>query len=110
MAATRAPSAFATWIACVPMPPVPPCTRNVSPAASRAVITTFDHTVHATSGIPAAVTRSTPVGHGQQLRRGHRHLLGVPAAREQRAHRVADLPARDALAERRDVPRDTPAR
>src|SRR5690606_9272490 len=38
----------------------------------------------------------------QQLRRGHGDLLRVPAAREQRAHLVADLPALDTLAERGD--------
>ena len=34
------------------------------------------------------------VGHRQQLPGGHAHLLGVAPAREQRAHLVADRPAR----------------
>ena len=38
----------------------------------------------------------------QALRRRHGAVLGVGAARRQRAHRIADLPARDAVAERRD--------
>ena len=42
--------------------------------------------------------------HGQQLPGGHPHLLGVPAAGEQRAHLVADRPVVDALTERLDDP------
>ena len=64
VAITRAPSAFVSWIANVPMPPAPPWTRNVSPARRPATIITFDHTVAATSGRAAAVTRSTPSGRG----------------------------------------------
>ena len=63
---------------------------------------TFDHTVQATSGSAAAVTRSTPVGHRHHLAGGDRDLRRVPAAGQQRAHLVADGEALDALAERGD--------
>ena len=55
---------------------------------------TFDQTVQATSGRAAAVSTSTPGGQRHHLPGGDEHLLGVPAAGEQRAHLVADLPAR----------------
>ena len=48
----------------VPMPPAPPCTRKCSSGCSPATMKTFDHTVQATSGSAAAVTRSTPSGTG----------------------------------------------
>ena len=35
----------ASWIAKVPMPPAPPCTRNVSPGRSPATMNTLDQTV-----------------------------------------------------------------
>ena len=63
---------------------------------------TLDHTVQTTSGRAAASTSRHAVGHRQQLPGRHPHLLGVPAAGEQRAHLVADGPAVDALTERRD--------
>ena len=53
-----------SWIAIVPMPPAPPCTRKVSPGCSPAIMKTLDHTVHATSGSAAAVTTSMPSGIG----------------------------------------------
>ena len=61
---TRAPSRWASWIAKDPMPPAPPCTSSVSWGWSPATMKTLDHTVAATSGIAAAVTRSTPSGTG----------------------------------------------
>ena len=91
-----------SWIAIVPMPPAPPWTSRCSRGRSPATMKTFDQTVQATSGSAAAVTRSIPAGHRHQLPGRHGHLLGVPAAGEQRAHLVADGPARDA---RRRAPR-----
>ena len=64
MVNTRAPYAAASWIANVPMPPAPPCTSSVSSGRRPAIMKTLDHTVHATSGSAAAVTRSTPSGTG----------------------------------------------
>ena len=55
---------------------------------------TLDHTVQATSGRAAAVTRSTPAGSGITCPAGTATRVGVAAAGEQRAHLVADLPAR----------------
>ena len=54
----------ASWIAIVPMPDEPPCTRSVSPGRRPAAMKTFDQTVQTTSGSPAASTRSTPAGTG----------------------------------------------
>ncbi len=62
--ATVAPAALASWIAIVPIPLEPPCTSTVSPGRTWATMNRFDHTVHATSGSAAAVTRSTPAGTG----------------------------------------------
>ena len=59
---TREPFAAASWIAKVPIPPAPPCTRNASPGASRPIAKTFDQTVQNTSGSPAASANETPSG------------------------------------------------
>ena len=72
------------------MPLLPPCTRNVSPGRQPAGGTTFDQTVHATSGSPPAVTRSTPSGIGSSCAAGTATCSRVPAAGQQRAHLVAD--------------------
>ena len=64
VAATVAPSARATWIAWLPIPLAPPCTRMISPGLSRAVSTRLDHTVQAASGRPAASAMLTPSGIG----------------------------------------------
>ena len=106
--ATVAPSIRATWMAIVPIPELPPWISTVCRADSPAVITRFDHTVQVTSGRPAALTRSTPSGHRQHLHGGHDHPLRVPAAGQQRADLVADLPADDAGADRGDHARSTP--
>jgi hypothetical protein len=58
VASTRAPSALASWIAVVPMPLDPPCTRNHSPAARRPRSNTLFHTVKKVSGSAAARTMS----------------------------------------------------
>src|ERR1700742_1235394 len=60
------------------MPPAPPCTSSVSPATRPAVRTTFDHTVHATSGSDAAVTTSTPVGTGSSCPAGTTTFSAYP--------------------------------
>ena len=63
---------------------------------------TLDQTVHATSGRPAASTRSTPAGTGITWPAGTATRVGVPPTGQQRADLVADRPALDALAERGD--------
>ena len=63
---------------------------------------TFDHTVHATSGSAAAATRSTPSGTGISCPAGTATWVGVRTRGQQRAGRVADRPAVDVGAERRD--------
>ena len=55
---------------------------------------TLDQTVQATSGSAAAVDQVDAVGHRHHLPGRHGHPLGVPAAGQQRAHLVADRPAR----------------
>ena len=64
MVITREPSAEASWIAMVPIPPEPPWTSSVSTGCCPAIMNTFDHTVQATSGRDPATTRSTPAGTG----------------------------------------------
>ena len=82
--ATRAPRAWASWIANVPMPPAPPWTRNVSSGRRPATMNTLDHTVAATSGSAAAVTRSTPSGTGMTCPAGTatRSAYPPPASRQ----------------------------
>ena len=89
VAATRAPSALATWMAWLPMPLLPPWIRNVSPAASRPAATMFDQTVQATSGSPPAVTRSTPAGMGSSWAAGTATCSAYPPPASKRAHLVA---------------------
>jgi hypothetical protein len=67
---TRAPARAASWIAMVPMPLEPPCTRKFSPLCSRASRNTFDQTVQVTSGSAAAVASSTPAGRGSSCAAG----------------------------------------
>ena len=98
-------AALATWMACVPMPDAPPCTRNVSPSRRWASWPTFDQTVQATSGSAGGLQQGQPGRHRQQLAGRDRDPLRVPAAAEQRAHLVADGPAGHAVAERGDPAR-----
>ena len=103
-------AALASWIAKVPMPPAPPCTRKRSPGCSPATMNTFDQTVQATSGSAAALDQVDAGGHRHHLAGRDGDALGVPAAGEQRAHLVADRPAGDALADAPRPCRCTPAR
>ncbi|GAA3054693.1 hypothetical protein GCM10020000_41060 [Streptomyces olivoverticillatus] len=64
---------------------------------------TFDQTVAVTSGSAAAERTSRPSRYGQQLARRHADLLRVSAARQQRAHLVADGPAAHPRPDRRDA-------
>ena len=80
---TFAPSAVPSWMAKVPMPLPPPCTSSVSPMRSRASCTTFDQTVQATSGRPAASIRSTAAGTGSNCPAGTATRSRVAAAGEQ---------------------------
>src|SRR5699024_6804315 len=61
---TLAPSSRASWIAVVPMPPVPPWISTVCPSPSPPSITRLDTTVAHTSTMPAASVRSMPSGTG----------------------------------------------
>ena len=60
---------------------------------------TFDQTVQVTSGSAAACVRSMPSGTGSSWPAGTATFSRVSAAREQRAHLVADGPAGDTGAE-----------
>ena len=51
-------------------PPPPPCTSSVSPLRSRAMSTTFDQTVQATSGSAAASCTDMPCGTGSSCPAG----------------------------------------
>ncbi len=63
--ATRAPTAFANWIAMVPIPLEPPWISTVSPGRKWEMRNTFDQTVAVTSGSAAATVSSTPSGTGR---------------------------------------------
>ena len=76
--ATSAPSARTIWMAWVPIPLAPPCTKTSSPAASPAVMTRLDHTVQATSGSPAASCRLTPAGSGSTCAAGTATYCAYP--------------------------------
>src|SRR5260370_15659602 len=68
--ATVAPKCLPSWIAIVPIPLDPPCTRNVSPAASRAAMKTLEYTVQTTSGSAAASVRDRDEGTGSSCPAG----------------------------------------
>ena len=88
--ATVAPKALASWMAMVPMPPVAPWIRTVSPACSCAVMIRFEYTVAATSGQGRGGNQVHAVGNPQHLLGADRDLLRVAAARQQRHHLVPD--------------------
>ena len=60
--ATRAPKARAIWMAVVPMPLEPPCTRKRLPGKRRRGSNRFAQTVMTASGMAAASRIDTPVG------------------------------------------------
>ena len=61
---TRAPKAWASWIAVVPMPLEPPWTRKVSPLARRPRSKTLVQTAKKVYGRAAAATAEKPDGMG----------------------------------------------
>ena len=69
---TVAPNARASWIAVVPMPLVPPCTRKRSPAARCPSWKTLAQTVKKVSGMPAASSMERPFGTGRHCTPGAR--------------------------------------
>ena len=72
---------------------MPPCTSSVSPACSRPRSNTLVHTVKNVSGMAAASTERAAGRHRQALHGGHGAVLGVAAAGDERADRVALAPA-----------------
>ena len=58
---TRAPKALASWIAVVPMPDEPPCTKNVSPIFKPPRSNTLCQTVRKVSGMAAASSIDSPL-------------------------------------------------
>ena len=105
VAITLAPNARPSMIAVEPRPLVPPCTSSVSPAcetrAAEHVLPDGEHVLRQRRGfVRAPVLRDR-----QHLLLRRDGVLGVAAARQQRAHRVAGLPARHALARRRHASR-----
>ena len=59
---TVQPIAFAIWIAAVPMPEPPACTRIVSPGSSLALSNSMCCTVENAIGAQAASRNDTPAG------------------------------------------------
>ena len=92
----------ASWIAVRPMPPVPPWISTMSPAARRPRSNRLFQTVKKFSGRLAASSSVRPARNGQAEAGRRRAVLGVAAARRQRADRVADLPVAHAFAQRDD--------
>ena len=72
------------------MPLAPPWTSSSWTARRPAVITRFDHTVHATSGSAGGVRAVDTVGNGHHLAGGNGDVLGVTAARQQSADLLPD--------------------
>ncbi len=70
VANTRAPRAFASWMAVVPIPLDPPCTSSDSPRASRPRSNTLVQTVKKVSGMPAASITLTDRGIGRHCGAG----------------------------------------
>jgi hypothetical protein len=99
---TVAPNALASWIAVVPMPLAPPWISTDSPALSWPRSNRLCQTGEVVLRQRRGVQHVEALGQRQALRRGHRAVFGVGAARRQRAHRIADLPSGDAVAQRRD--------
>ena len=87
VATTRAPSAAASWIAIVPMPPAAAVHEQ-----RLAGLQPGDHEhvrPHRAGHLRQRRRRSPgrcPSGHRHHLAGGYHHLLGVPAAGQQRAH------------------------
>ncbi|MNE51891.1 hypothetical protein D3C80_1465400 [compost metagenome] len=67
MVITRAQKAFASRVATVPIPEVPPWINTVSPALRCPRWNTLTHTVKKVSGIAAASIRLKPSGTGSAL-------------------------------------------
>ena len=84
------------------MPLVPPWIRIVSPAFSLPRWNTLVHTVKNVSGMPAAWIAREALRDRQALLVRHGGALGVAAAGQQRADRIADRPAAHVRAERGD--------
>ena len=78
VAYTVAPNARASWMAVVPMPLLPPCTRMLSPAMSRPRSKTFVQTVKQVSGSAAACTSPSPAGTGRQSGAAARQYSAYP--------------------------------
>src|SRR3954466_2969963 len=95
VASTVTPNAEASWIAVVPMPEEPPWTRKLSPGWRRPRSKTLVQTVKKVSGMAPASTIGRVAGAGRGWGAGGGAELGVPAARHQRHHAVADPPALD---------------
>ena len=106
---TRAPSALAIWIAVVPMPEEPPCTRKVSPDLSPPRSTMLCQTVKKVSGIAAPSTIDKP-RERQRVAFVGQAIFGVAAADHQRKDAVADFPALDVGAQRHDLAGDFQSR
>ncbi len=66
------------WIANVPIPDAPPCTRNTSPSRRSATPNTVEWTVAAASGSPAASSSDTPAGTGSTWPAGTLTLVAYP--------------------------------
>ena len=99
---TRAPARAASWMAIVPMPLEPPCTRKASPAPQPGQQEDVRPDGAGDLGQRRGGGQLDAGGPGQQLPRRDGDPLGVAAAGEQRAHLVADRPAGHALADLAD--------
>src|SRR5690606_14865930 len=66
VAYTVAPKLLASWIAVVPIPPLPPCINTVSPGFNSASWNRLCQTVNTVSGRQAAARKSRLSGIGRQ--------------------------------------------
>ena len=77
-ATTRAPATAASWTAAVPTPPAAPEISTVSSSHRSAWVNSASCAVEKASGNPPAAPGHA-VGHRQEGRLGHHHLLGLAA-------------------------------
>ncbi len=105
-----APNARASWMAVVPMPLEPPWIEDRLALGELAAIEQVGPDGEERLGNSRGLARPVTAGQRQRLRFRHDAVLGVAAARDERADVVALAPAHDVRADGRDGSGDLEAR
>ena len=106
VAKTRTPSALASWIAVVPMPLAPPCTKMALAGGQAGAVEEVGPHGEDGLGQRRGGKHVEARGQRQDLGRGHGAISGVSAAGEKRTHGVAGPQGIDARAHAYDRPGD----